>query len=320
MDLLKLNSRKAVNIMDHLKAKNILVPLTVPQKNKKNYLKNYLISTKNTGRLFLFAGDQKIEHLNKDFYGPDISIQNATPKHMFDIASKGNVGAFATQLGLIARYGQDYPDIKYIIKLNAKSNIVPVDQKDPVSLAITTVDEVVEFQKNSNLDIVGVGYTIYLGSEHEAVMLSQAAQIVYQAHKYGLLAILWIYPRGKYVKNQNAEETIAGAAGVGACLGADFIKINPPEAPNIALMGKLLKQATLAAGRSGVICSGGAKEDAEILLEILHQQIHVGGAVGTAIGRNLHQRDLNTALKLSKAISAIIFEDADVKTAKHLLK
>lgn len=308
--------------MNHFKPKNILAPLTVPQKSKKIYLKNYLTATKNTGRLFLFAGDQKIEHLNQDFYGPNISIQNATPKHMFEIASKGKVGAFATQLGLIARYGQDYPNIKYVIKLNAKSNIIPTDQKDPISLAITTVDEVVEFQKNSKLDIVGVGYTVYLGSEHEAIMLSQAAQIVYQAHKHGLLAILWIYPRGKYVKKQNTAEIIAGAAGVGACLGADFIKVNPPEAQNTSqntsLMGELLKQATLAAGRSGVICSGGAKEDAGILLEVLHQQIHVGGAVGTAIGRNLHQRDLNTALKLSKAISAIIFDNADVKTAKSL--
>lgn len=306
--------------MKKLNVKNVNIPLTVSTKNKKIYLNNYLTATKNTGRLFLFAGDQKIEHLNQDFYGPNISIQNATPKHMFDIASKGNIGVFATQLGLISRYGQDYPEINYIIKLNAKSNIVPVEQKDPVSLMLTTVDEVVEFQKNSKLNIVGVGYTIYLGSEHEALMLSQAAQIVYQAHKHGLLAILWIYPRGKFVKKQTSAEIIAGAAGVGACLGADFIKVNPPEAENISLMGKLLKQATLAAGKSGIVCSGGTKEDANFLLETLHKQIHIGGAVGTAIGRNLHQRDLNTAIKLSNAISAILFENANVKTAKNLLK
>jgi len=131
---------------------------------------------------------------------------------------------------------------------------------------------------------------------------------------------LWIYPRGKYVKKQTSAEIIAGAAGVGTCLGADFIKVNPPEADSISLMGKLLKQATLAAGKSGIICSGGIKEDANFLLETLHKQIHIGGAVGTAIGRNLHQRDLNSALKLSHAISTIIFDDSDVKTAKKLLE
>jgi fructose-bisphosphate aldolase/6-deoxy-5-ketofructose 1-phosphate synthase len=306
--------------MKILKTKDVLVPLTVPQKNRNTYIQNYLKATKNTGRLFLFAGDQKIEHLNEDFYGPGISSQDNDPKHMFEIADKGKVGVFATQLGLISRYGYDYKNVNYVVKLNAKTSIIPVTQKDPISSTLNTVEQVLEFKENSKLDIVGVGYTIYLGSEHESIMLSQASQIVYQAHKHGLLAILWIYPRGKYVKKQNSAEIIAGAAGVGACLGADFIKVNPPEAENIPLMGKLLKQATLAAGKSGVICSGGAKEDAKILLETLHQQIHSGGAVGTAIGRNLHQRDLNAALKLSRAISAIIFDDADVKTAKKLLE
>lgn len=298
---------------------NIDTPLTVPPKSKKIYLKNYLEATKNTGQLFLFAGDQKIEHLNQDFYGPNISLQDSTPKHMFEIASKGKVGAFATQLGLVARYGQDYSDINYVIKLNAKSSIVPVEQKDPVSLTLTTVDDVLEFKNNSKLKIVGVGYTIYLGSEHEAMMLSQASQIVCQAHKHGLLAILWIYPRGKAVKNCNSIEMIAGAAGVGACLGADFIKINPPDAKNNAESAQLLTQATSAAGKSRIICSGGTQVTAEQILEKLYLQIHSGKTSGTAIGRNIHQRDLKNALKLCKAISAIIFDNASVNEAKKLL-
>jgi fructose-bisphosphate aldolase/6-deoxy-5-ketofructose 1-phosphate synthase len=306
--------------MDTLKTSNFSMPLTVPTKSKNFYLKNYLSATKNTGRLFLFAGDQKIEHLNQDFYGKNISPQDATPKHMFDIASQGDVGAFATQIGLISRYGQDYPDINYIIKLNAKTNIAPIEQEDPISLELTTVEQVVEFKNSSKLKIVGIGYTIYLGSEYEAEMLSQAAQAVYNAHKYGLLAVLWIYPRGKAIKNQTSADIIAGAAGVGACLGADFIKVNPPQAQNSMLSSKLLKQATLAAGKSGVICSGGQQESAKTLLESIHNQIYVGGTVGAAIGRNLHQRDLKHAIKLSQAISAIIFDNADVNKAKRLLK
>jgi fructose-bisphosphate aldolase/6-deoxy-5-ketofructose 1-phosphate synthase len=306
--------------MNTFKIKSFKIPLTVPVKSKKIYLKNYLSATKNTGRLFLFAGDQKIEHLNQDFYGTNISIQDATPKHMFDIASQGNIGAFATQIGLIAGFGQDYPDINYIVKLNAKTNIVPDEQEDPISLELTTVEQIVEFKNSSKLKIVGIGYTVYLGSEYEAEMLSQAAQAVYNAHKYGLLAVLWIYPRGKYVKNKNSAEIIAGAAGVGACLGADFIKVNPPQAQNGLLSSKLLKQATLAAGKSGVICSGGPQESAEALLESIHNQIHIGGSVGAAIGRNLHQRDLKQAVKLSNAIAAIIFDNADVNKAKNLLK
>jgi len=56
----------------------------------------------------LFAGDQKVEHLNDDFFGEGISGDDADAEHMFRIASRGRVGIFATQLGLVARYGNDY--------------------------------------------------------------------------------------------------------------------------------------------------------------------------------------------------------------------
>jgi fructose-bisphosphate aldolase/6-deoxy-5-ketofructose 1-phosphate synthase len=300
--------------MGILSIKNISIPLTVPQKNKNLYTKNYLEATQNTGRLFLFTGDQKIEHLNQDFYGPNICLQDACPDHMFQIASKSKISAFATHLGLIARYGQNYKNINYIVKLNAKTNLAT---GDPLSLAINSVEQVVEFKNNSKLNILGVGYTIFIGSEHETQMLSQAAEIVYQAHKYGLLAVLWIYPRGKAVKNRNSIEMISGAAGVGACLGADFIKVNPPTDLQSA---KLLTQATAAAGNSGVICSGGSQIDAEQLLEKLYHQIHTGKTSGAAIGRNIHQRDLENAIKLCNAISAVIFENAEISEAKQILK
>jgi DhnA family fructose-bisphosphate aldolase class Ia len=65
----------------------------------------------------------------------------------------------------------------------------------------------------SNLDILGLGYTIYLGSENEGEMLAQAAQLVFQAHQAGLVTVLWIYPRGKAVKDEKDPHLIAGAAG-----------------------------------------------------------------------------------------------------------
>jgi fructose-bisphosphate aldolase/6-deoxy-5-ketofructose 1-phosphate synthase len=58
-------------------------------------------------RFFLFAGDQKVEHLNKDFFGEGIPESSCDPEHMFKIASQSPISAFATQLGLISLYGQD---------------------------------------------------------------------------------------------------------------------------------------------------------------------------------------------------------------------
>lgn len=259
-------------------------------------------------KLFLFAGDQKIEHLNKDFYGKNINPESADPEHLFKIADSCNkqIDLFATQLGLIYKYGQDYKNINYLVKLNSKTDLVPTEQKDPVSLALNTIEHVVEFSKTSQLSILGVGYTIYLGSEYESKMLSEASDIIYKAHKNNLLVVLWIYPRGKAVKDEFSPEIISGAAGVACCLGADFVKLNPPAGKNSLESATFLKQAVIAAGRTKVICSGGKFKEEKDFLEQISNQINIAGTAGVAIGRNLHQRSLSEAEKLSEKIANII--------------
>lgn len=114
-------------------ALKVRVPLDVPASARDTFIGNYRVLTSNIGRVMLMAGDQKVEHLNDDFFGPGISPDDANPEHLFQIASKARIGAFATHLGLIARYGADYPDIPYLVKLNGKTNLVKTDQRDPVS-------------------------------------------------------------------------------------------------------------------------------------------------------------------------------------------
>jgi len=293
---------------------NIKVPLDVAKSARNAYIKNYKTMTHGTGRLMLFAGDQKVEHLNKDFYGEGIHSDDSTPEHLFQIASKGKTGAFATQLGLIARYGMDYRDISYLVKLNSKTNLVKTSQKDPFSNRWVDVKQVIDFRDNSGLNIVGVGYTIYPGSEFEGEMLRQAAQVVYEAHTHGLVTVLWAYPRGKAVKDERDPHLIAGAAGVASCLGSDFVKVNYPKKEGCESK-EVFKEAVLAAGRTKVICAGGPSIDVRAFLQRLHDQIHVSGAVGNATGRNIHQKSLEDAVKMCNAIYAITVEDADADKA-----
>ncbi len=296
---------------------DILVPLDVPPEKRSEYIKNYLTITKNSGRLMLFAGDQKIEHMNDDFYGDGIAEDDANPEHLFKIAANAKIGAFATQWGLIARYGPDYKNIDYVIKINSKTNLIPTSQRDPVSKSLIDVEQIMEFKYNSNLNIVGVGYTIYPGSEFEHEMFAEASRIVYEAHKNGLIVILWVYPRGKSVKNELDPHIIAGGAGIGACLGADFIKVNYPKCDNPA---ERFKEAVLAAGRSKVICAGGSKLSPEEFLKRIYEQIHISGAHGNATGRNIHQRPLNEAIKMCNAVYAITVENKSLEEALRILK
>ena len=73
--------------------------------------------------------------------------------------------------------------------------------------------------------------------------------------------------------------------------------------------------ASDAAGRTGLVCAGGSTVDAKTFLTQLWEQIHVGGACGNATGRNIHQRSLDEATRLTKAISAITLEDYSVEDA-----
>lgn len=298
-------------------SKSTATPLDVPKDAQETYLRNMKLITHDSGRLMLFAGDQKIEHLNDDFYGDGIHADDHDPEHLFKIAAKSKIGCFATQLGLIAQYGADYPKIPYLVKLNSKTHLVPTAQHEPFSNLLNTVDQVVAFRKSSKLNIVGIGYTIYLGSEYESKMLQSAAQVIFDAHKNGLVTVLWIYPRGKAVTNEKDPHLIAGAAGVAACLGSDFVKVNPPKQEG-ASSAELIREATLAAGRTKVVCAGGSSVDAGAFLSQLYDQIHIGGCSGNATGRNIHQKPLDEAVRMCNAIYAITVEGAAVEEAMRI--
>ncbi|MBP9814564.1 aldolase [Candidatus Woesebacteria bacterium] len=295
-------------------SKLFTTPLDVPKNMQSTFEQNMELATHGTGRLMLFAGDQKVEHMNGDFYGEGIHADDADGEHLFKIASTARVGVFATQLGLIARYGHDYMKIPYLVKLNSKTNLVKATQMDPRSQSWYTVDDVVKFKEQSGLNILGVGYTVYSGSEFEGEMLHEAAQAVFQAHQHGLFTVLWMYPRGKAVADEKDPHLVAGAAGVAGCLGSDFTKVNYPK-PKEGDRPLALKEAVVAAGRTRLICAGGDSIDVKVFLQTLHDQIHISGAFGNATGRNIHQKSLDEAVRFANAVSALTYDLVSVDEA-----
>lgn len=289
----------------------IHIPAEVPANLEDRYTRNYLTATSGTGEnMLLFAGDQKVEHMNDDFYGEGISPENNDPEHLFKIASQAKIGAFATQFGLISRYGKDYPKIPYLVKLNSKTHLIPVNQAESISRQWTYFTMIDELMAASHLNIIGVGYTVYVGSEHESLMYQEAARIAYEAHRRGMIAVYWMYPRGKAVPYEKDPHIIAGAAGIGATLGADFVKVNYPvlaEGDN-RTQAEALKEAVLAAGRTRLICAGGATMPPAEYFRMLHDQLNISGAHGTAAGRNIHQRSLDEAVRFCNALLAIIVD------------
>lgn len=290
-----------------ISAQNILVPADVPQAMHATYIDNYLTLSKNTGKFFIFACDQKMEHLNQDFYGTNIHPDANSPEHIFNIAQAGHVGALATQPGLIARHAKSYTNINYIAKLNSKTSLIKMEQQDPFSKQLWSVDNVVKLKNEAKLPIRGVGYTIYLGSEYESSMLHEAAQIVFDAHQHGLLTMLWIYLRGKAITNDQDGMLTTGACGLATCLGADIVKIKPPQKDAEKTSEEWLKVATQAAGNTKVICAGGSVMNIKTFLEILENQLTKGAIAGCATGRNIFQRSYKDAVAVTQSIAEIVY-------------
>lgn len=282
----------------------MIMPADIPQNKQAEFIKHYKTITKETERLFIFAADQKMEHLNKDFFGPGLPEEINNPQHVFSIAQKSPIGCFATHVGLITRYGLKHSDIAYIAKLDGKTNL---NKGEPYSQQMWTVDDALALNVSN---LCGVGYTLYLGSEYEREMLTEAATIVKNAHKNGLVTILWIYPRGKSVPDEHDPDVIAGAAGMAASLGADFVKVQKPSGS-----ASNLQQAVQAAGNTKVVVSGGAAQDPKVFLKEVYDQIHQGHTAGSAIGRNIFQHTQDTAIKMATALSEIIYKDISLEDA-----
>src|SRR3989344_269680 len=191
------------------------------------------------GKAFFLAYDQGMEH------GPiEFNDTNVDPRYIIDIAKKGKFNAVIFQKGIAEKYQTEIKKSKVplIIKMNGKTSLY---KGEPMSEQLCTVKEALE------LGASAVGYTIYIGSEHEHTMLAQFEQIEREAHKAGIPVIAWIYPRGKSLEGKTDKELMIYAARVSLEIGADIIKINYHGDIND------LKWAVKSAGRCKVVIAGG---------------------------------------------------------------
>lgn len=238
------------------------------------------------GRAIYLAYDHGMEHGPVDLKGKSID-----PAYILDVAVRGGYNAIILQKGIAEKYYFDYREkIPLIVKLNGKTRLV---SGEPISTQVCSVTEALE------LGASAVGYTIYLGSGHEAIMLKEFGRIEEEAHENNLVVIGWIYPRGETVKDDDSPEVTAYAARVGLELGADIVKIKYCGSKECFV------QAVKVAGETKVVLSGGPKVSDKEFLDIV-KNIMAAGAIGVAVGRNVWQRE--NPLEITQKIKEIIFK------------
>ncbi len=247
------------------------------------------------GKGILLAYDQGFEH------GPsaDFNDQNIDPNYVIDIARKGDFTGLVLHKGIAEKYYDG--KVPLIVKLNGKTNL---PKSEPVSTQVCSVEEAV------SLGAKGVGYTVYLGSAHESLMLQEFGEIQEEAHEVGIPAIAWIYPRGEAVKNDTSPEIVSYAARAGLEIGADAVKIKYSGTP------ETFSWAVKAAGVIKVFMSGGPKAPTDETFLGQVKGAMDAGAAGLAVGRNVWQHQ--DPAKMAAALKEIIFNGRDVGKALEM--
>jgi len=239
------------------------------------------------GKTLFLAYDQGLE------LGPtEFNDKNVDPLYIIKIAKEGKYNGLIVQKGIAQKYLKEIKESKVplIVKLNGKANI---RKGEPLSTQLCTVEEARE------LGASAVGFTIYLGSQFESLMLKEFESIQAEAHKHGLPVIAWIYPRGKSIKGRSSKDLLAYACRVGLEIGADIIKVKS-EGCNLLE----LKWAIKSAGRTKVVLAGGAKINEAGFLKGVSQALKAG-ACGIAVGRNVWKS--KDPAKLSKSLKDLVF-------------
>lgn len=231
------------------------------------------------------AYDQGLEH------GPtDFNEESVDPKKVIEIAQQGKFTGIILQKGTAEKYfyNQGYT-VPLIVKLNGRTNLVK--DEDPYSPQVCTVKEALLYGASA------VGYTIYVGSEHEPQMIKEFGVIEQEAEEAGIPVIAWMYPRGRNVPDESDPKIVAYAARVGLELGADIVKVRYTGDP------VSFKWVVRSAGEARVVMMGGSKESEDMFLAKVKIAIEAG-AVGVAVGRNVWQSDrpLEVARRLSESI------------------
>src|SRR5256885_2705662 len=283
-----------------------------------------------SGYLSILPVDQGIEHSAGASFAPNPLYFD--PENIVKLAIEGGCNAVASTFGVLGVVARKYAHkIPFVVKINHNELLTVPNKFDQVLFG--TVKEA------HNLGAVGVGATVYFGSEESTRQITEISQAFAQAHELGMATILWCYIRNPAFKtpegDMHASADLTGQANhLGVTIQADIIKQKLPErnggylAVEKALgksYGKTSKLnyqklttdnpidlvryqvANCYMGRCGLINSGGESKGASDLAEAVRTAVinKRGGGTGLISGRKAFQRPMSEGVQLLNAIQDV---------------
>jgi len=278
----------------------------------------------NTGYVSILPVDQGIEHSAGASFAPNPAYFD--PENIVKLAIEGGCNAVASTLGLLGAVSRRYAHkIPFILKFNHNEFISYPNSFDQIRFA--------SVEQAFDMGAMGVGATIYFGSDESRRQLQEVSELFHQAHALGMFTVLWCYLRNSGFKTQDADyHTAADLTGqanhLGVTIEADIIKQKLPDTNGgyTALsFGKTHKAvyhslttdhpidltryqvANCYMGRSGLINSGGASSGNSDLKEALKTAVINKRAGGTGLisGRKAFQRPMADGIALLNAIQDV---------------
>jgi class I fructose-bisphosphate aldolase len=266
------------------------------------------------GMALILPIDQGIEHGPVDFFtNPD----SADPEYQLRLCAEGGYSAIAFHYGPASKYMRPYAGrVPLILKINGKTNIPP--DSAPLSGLTATVEDAVRLGADA------VGYTLYVGSPRQDEDIRQCMEVRRACDALGMPLIVWSYPRGEAIDRKGGRDSLYAvdyAARVACELGADVVKLNVPEFDDKAAASPApyntlrleyraaVEKVVRSAGRTLVLFSGGSRiGDGDLLEKARHCM--EAGATGLIFGRNMWQRPIADALRVTSEIKRIMLETA----------
>ncbi len=281
----------------------------------------------NTGYMSILPVDQGIEHSAGATFAPNPLYFD--PQNIVELAIEGGCNAVASTLGALGAVSRKYAHkIPFILKLNHNDALV-----HPASYDQTLFGKV---KQAYDMGAIGIGATIYFGSEQSRRQLQEISEAFQQAHELGMVTILWCYLRNNAFKTEEADfHTSADLTGqanyLGVTIEADIIKQKMAETNggfNKIKVGKThpkvysdltsdhpidlvrYQVANCYMGRIGLINSGGASGENDFAEVVRTAVINKrAGGMGLISGRKAFQRPFADGVKILQAIQDVYLDD-----------
>src|SRR6266516_4025699 len=178
-----------------------------------------------TGYVSILPVDQGIEHSAGASFAPNPAYFD--PENIVKLAIEGGCNAVASTLGVLGSVARKYAHkIPFLMKFNHNEFISYPNAFEQIRFA--SVKQAFE------MGAVGVGATIYFGSEESKRQLQEVTEMFHQAHGLGMFTVLWCYMRNAAFKTKETDYHLAAdltgqANHLGVTIEADIIKQKLPE-------------------------------------------------------------------------------------------